>query len=388
MLPSRADRMRAVVKTVPAGGPQGTEIRNCPVPSPRPDEVLIRVAATALCGTDKHIYKWDPSIQNAVTPPRIYGHEFCGFVEVVGDDVRRHDLHPGDYVSAEMHVVCGECRQCRSGQGHICPRTRILGLHDNGSFAEFVKVPASNVIKLDPRYVPLEVGAFLDALGNAVHCTQLVDLAGKSVAILGFGPIGAMGAAIAEHSGAVQVIVTDVSDHALETARRWAATRNFADLHAFNVRNAPPEDLRAAVNEITDGGVDVVLEMSGAPTAINFGFEIVRPGGFVSLLGLPAGKAVTIQNYTDNLIFKGITVQGTVGRRMYETWQRMLALLQSGLNVSWIVQAQFDSLESFHDGMGSFERHEALKVVFFPEGKQSAKQYFQDVATETVASQS
>lgn len=373
--------MKAVVKTKPVGGPPGTEIRDCPRPVPNSDEVLVRVAATALCGTDKHIYKWDPSIQNAITPPRIYGHEFCGFIETVGEDVRRHDLLPGDYVAAEMHVVCGECRQCLSGQGHICRRTRILGLHEDGSFAEFVKVPATNVIRLDRRYVPLEAGAFLDALGNAVHSTQVVDLAGKSVGIMGFGPIGAMCAAIAEHSGAGQIIITDVSDHALETARRWAASRNFSNLHAFNVRNAPPEPLVADVNELTGGGVDVILEMSGAPSAINLGFDLVRPGGFVSLLGLPAGKALTIQNYTDNLIFKGITVQGIIGRRMYDTWLRMLALLHAGLDVGWIVQAQYDSLEDFHEGMGKFERHEALKVVFYPQGRRAAEEHFREAAT-------
>lgn len=365
--------MKAVVKSAPLDGPRGTEIRDCPVPEPGPDEILIRVAGAAICGTDKHIYHWDPSIQDSVHPPRIYGHEFCGFIESFGERAHRNGLQIGDYVSAEMHVVCGECPQCRSGQGHICIRTRIYGLHEDGAFAEFVKVPASNVIKLGP-YVPLRVGAFLDALGNAVHATQICDLAGKSVAITGFGPIGAMAAAIAEHSGASTVIVTDISDHALETARRWAAGRNFANLHAFNVKTADPQDVRKAVEVITDGaGVDIVLEMSGSSAAINFGLDIVRMGGFLSLLGLPAGHAVTINDYTRNVIFKGVTLQGIIGRRMYSTWQRMLSLLRSGLDVEWIVQATFDSLQEFHEGMGRFERHEALKVVFFPEGEQAAQ---------------
>ncbi|PYQ62617.1 MAG: hypothetical protein DMF58_01275 [Acidobacteria bacterium] len=225
--------MQAVVKSAPVDGASGTEIRDCPVPKPGPDEVLIRVAAAAICGTDKHIYHWDPSIRDQMRLPRIYGHEFCGFVEKFGERAHRENVSVGDYVSAEMHVVCGECPQCRSGQGHICAHTKILGLHDDGAFAEFVKVPASNVIKLGP-YVPLRVGAFLDALGNAVHASQVCDLAGATVAITGFGPIGAMAAAIAEHSGASTVVVTDVSDHALETARRWAAGRSFSNLHAFN----------------------------------------------------------------------------------------------------------------------------------------------------------
>src|SRR5712692_9943105 len=367
--------MQAVVKTSAVDGAAGTEIRDCPVPEPGPDEVLIRVAATAICGTDKHIYHWDPSIRDSVTPPRIYGHEFCGFVEKLGARAQRGyegHLETGDYVSAEMHAACGECPQCRSGQGHICVRTRIYGMHEDGAFAEFVKVPATNVIKLGP-FVPLRVGAFLDALGNAVHTTQVCDLAGKSVAITGFGPIGAMAAAIAEHSGASVVVVTDVSDQALETARRWAANRKFANLHAFNVRTTDPAEVRKQVDAITEGvGVDVVLEMSGSPTAINFALDIVRMGGFLSLLGLPAGHAVTIDDYTRNVIFKGITMQGIIGRRMYSTWQRMLALLRSGLDVEWVVQATYDSLSDFHEGMAKFMKHEALKVVFFPEGEVAA----------------
>lgn len=367
--------MIAVVKSAPLDGPDGTAIRECPVPEPGPGEVLIRVAATAICGTDKHIYHWDPSIHAAVRPPRVYGHEFCGFVERIGPGgARAHEgaLAEGDYVSAEMHIICGECPQCRSGNGHICIRTKIYGLHEDGCFAEFVKVPATNVIKL-PAFVPPRVGAFLDALGNAVHTTQVIDLAGKSVAITGFGPIGAMSAAIAEHSGASVVIVTDVQDHALETARRWAASRNYANLHAFNVRTTPKEEVQKAIAALTDGvGVDVVCEMSGSSAAINFGLEIVRMGGTLSLLGLPAGHSVTIDDYTHNVIFKGVTMHGVIGRRMYSTWQRMLGMLRSGLDIEWIVQSTHESLEEFHEGIGRFDRHEALKVVLFPEGEAKA----------------
>ena len=368
--------MIAVVKSAPLEGAAGTEVTECPTPKPGPGEVLIRVGAAAICGTDKHIYRWDPSIHASVKPPRIYGHEFCGFVEALGEGAERAyegALKVGDYVSAEMHVICGECPQCRSGNGHICIRTKIYGLHEDGAFAELVKVPASNVVKLPP-FVPLRVGAFLDALGNAVHTTQVVDLAGKSVAITGFGPIGAMSAAIAEHSGASVVIVTDVSDHALETARRWAAARAFENLHTFNVRTTDPKEVKKAIDALTDGvGVDVVCEMSGSSAAINFGLDIVRMGGTLSLLGLPAGHSVTIDDYTGNVIFKGVTMHGIIGRRMYSTWQRMLALLRSGLDVEWVVQATYDSLKDFHEGIAKFDRHEALKVVFFPEGESAAQ---------------
>ncbi len=364
--------MKAIVKTAPTDGPSGTEIREVPRPIPGEGEVLIRVAAAAVCGTDKHIYHWDPSIRDRFEVPRIYGHEFCGFVEELGPGVGRKDLAPGAYVSAEMHVVCGECVQCRTGNGHICQRTKIYGLHGDGAFAGYVKVPASNVIRLDARYVPVEVGAFLDALGNAVHTTQVVDLAGKTVAITGFGPIGAMAAAIAEHSGASTVIVTDISDHSLETARRWAASRKFSNLHVFNVATTGLDEIRSAVADLTDGGVDVLLEMSGAASAVNFGLDMLRPGGFMSILGLPAGRSMKIEDYSRNVVFKGITIQGIIGRRMYGTWHRMLALLQAGLDVRWVLQAEYDSLEGFHDGIAKFDRHEALKVVFYPAGKQFA----------------
>ena len=262
--------MLAVVKSAPVDGPEGTSVRDCPVSKPGPDEVLIRVAAAAICGTDKHIYHWDPSIRDKVTPPRVYGHEFCGFVEELGSRAQRSyegHLEIGDYVSAEMHVVCGECPRCRTGNGHICDRTRIYGLHEDGAFAEFVKVPSANVVKLG-RYVPLRVGAFLDALGNAVHATSVCDMAGKSVAITGFGPIGAMAAAIAEHSGASIVVVTDVSDHALETARRWAASHNFANLHAFNVRTMAAEEVTTKASpDLTSSAKSMPLPTAKASTS-------------------------------------------------------------------------------------------------------------------------
>lgn len=364
--------MKAVVKASEKSGREGTIVRDCPTPVPGAGEVLLRVAAAAICGTDKHIYHWDASIQDKVQTPRIYGHEFCGFVEELGPNTEGSGLRKGDYVSAEMHVVCGFCRQCRVGDGHICVNTRILGLHGDGAFAEFVKVPATNVIPLDPATVPLRVGAFLDALGNAVHTTQVVDLAGKSVAITGFGPIGAMAAAIAEHSGASRIIVADVSDAALETAARWAERKSFRKLDTYNVRSVS-DSIREEIRDNTSGGVDVVLEMSGAASAINFGLDIVRMGGFLSLLGLPSGHSLNIDNYTRNVIFKGVTMQGIIGRRMYATWQRMLSLLEGGLDVEWIVQAEFDALDDFHEGIGRFDRHEALKVVFYPEGKEASE---------------
>src|SRR5205085_341692 len=215
--------MLAVVKTKSKDGPEGTEVRDCPRPKPAPDQMLIRVAAAAICGTDKHIYHWDPSIHDSVKPPRIYGHEFCGFIEEIGERAHRPGFNVGDYVSAEMHVVDGECPQCRSGNGHICINTKIYGLHEDGAFAEFVTVPASNG------------------------------------------------------------------------------------------RSSSPADVKRAIDAVTDGvGVDVVMEMSGSAAAINFGLYIVRMGGTLSLLGLPAGQSVTINDYTRNVIFKGVTLHGII----------------------------------------------------------------------------
>jgi threonine 3-dehydrogenase len=168
------------------------------------------------------------------------------------------------------------------------------------------------------------------------------------------------------------IVVTDVSDQALESARRWADSRGYRNLITINVRSTSADEAKETVLRESDGGVDVVLEMSGAPTAVNFGLDIVRMGGIMSLLGLPAGHSLTINDYTRNVIFKGITLHGIIGRRMYSTWQRMLSLLQSGLDVEWIVQARYDSLSDFHEGIGRFDRHEALKVVFFPEGEEAA----------------
>ena len=364
--------MRAVVKIDERDGVDGTAIRDVETPSPRHGEILVRVGAAAICGTDKHIYHWHRSIQHSVVPPRVYGHEFCGFVEEIGPGVERRDLKVGDYVSAEMHVVCGVCHQCRSGNGHICVDTRILGLHEDGAFAEFVRVPATNVIPLNREVIPPHVGAFLDALGNAVHTTQVTDIAGASVLVSGFGPIGAMATAIAEHTGASRIIVTDISEHALETARRWADSRGYRNLTTFNVREMDAARVAEDIRDLTNGGVDVVLEMSGAPSAVNLSLDAVRMGGFLSLLGLPSGSSVTLDRYTENVIFKGVTLKGIIGRRMYDTWQRMLSLLEGGLDVDWIVQARVDSLDGFHDGMQRFDRQEALKVVIFPGGEQDA----------------
>lgn len=360
--------MTAVVKVAPSAGIEGTEVREVAVPSPGPGEVLVKVVATAICGTDRHIYNWDPSIQRAVAPPRTYGHEFCGEIASLGPSPGRSDLREGDYVSCEMHVVCGTCYQCRNGQGHICKNTKILGLHGDGCFAHYVAVPASNVIHLE-RSVPPRIGAFLDALGNAVHTTQVADLSGRSVAVLGFGPIGAMCASIAELSGASRIYVTDVSDAALAMAASWKERRGLDGVRIFDLRKAAPSDLLATVRDETYGGVDVVLELSGAESAINLGLEMVKNGGFLSLLGLTKGNDVTIAGYSKNVIFKGVTLKGIIGRQMYGTWYKMLDLLKSGLDVGYVVTHEYEDLGRFHEALELLNGGKAMKIVFYPHGR-------------------
>jgi threonine 3-dehydrogenase len=359
--------MTAVVKTRAAAGPDATEVKSVPVPAPGAAEVLIRVIATAVCGSDKHIYQWDPSMASMVTPPRVYGHEFCGEIVAFGPGGARPHLSEGQYVSAEMHVTCGHCRPCRTGQRHICENTRILGVHGDGCFAQYVVVPAFNVVPLDRRVVPPKVGAFLDALGNAVHTTQIADLSGKSVAVLGYGPIGAMCAEIARVSGASHIAITEVNAHATAFARRWVKARGLGNVTVLDLTRT--KDAAGSLREATGGGADVVLELSGAEASINLGLAAARRGATVSLLGLPKENAVTIRDYTNDLIFKGLTLRAVIGRRVFETWIKMLDLLAAGLDVADFVTNEFEGLGQFHEAMALLENRRAMKVVFYPNGK-------------------
>jgi threonine 3-dehydrogenase len=361
--------MQAVVKVDDHDGPEGTLVREARRPDPGPGEARLKVRAAAICGSDRHIYHWDPSVRHMIVPPRIYGHEFCGEIDGLGSAPGRDDLREGDYVSAEMHVTCGVCRACRAGRAHVCEVTEIIGFHRDGSFAEYVIVPARNVVPLERSIVPLKVGAFLDALGNAVHTVQDHELEGSSVAIMGYGPIGAMAAAIARHEGAARVYVLDVSDRALEQAERW---RQMVRADNVTVVRTGREEAAGATERVvdeTEGGVDLVLEMSGAPSAVNQALRIARMGGSVSLLGIPTTEAVTIERFSRDLIFKGLTIHAIIGRRIFSTWDRMLELLADGLDVAGLVSHEYDGLERFVEGMEAFDSHEALKVVFYPHGQ-------------------
>jgi threonine 3-dehydrogenase len=359
--------MQAVVKTRAAPGPQATVVKTVPTPRPGQAEVLIRVIATAVCGSDKHIYQWDPSMAGMVQVPRIYGHEFCGEIVAFGPGGKRPHLEEGQYVSAEMHVTCGHCRPCRTGQRHICENTKILGVHGDGCFAQYVVVPAFNVVPLDRKVVPPRVGAFLDALGNAVHTTQVADLSGKSVAVMGYGPIGGMCAEIARISGASHIAITEVNSQAAAHARRWARSRGARQVSVLDLTRT--KDAAGSLREALGGGADVVLELSGAESSINLALAAARRGATLSLLGLPKGKAVTIHDYTNDFIFKGLTLHAIVGRRIFETWIKMLDLLRAGLQVEDLVTNEFEGLEKFHEAMELLENRQAMKVVFYPNGR-------------------
>src|SRR5882724_8077544 len=301
------DMMLAVVK--PKAAP-GAEILEVKVPGFGRTDVLVKVKVASICGTDLHIYEWDRWAQNRIHPPLIPGHEFCGEVVAIGSEVTT--VKEGDFVSAEMHVACGKCYQCRTGEAHICQYVKIIGVDADGAFAEYVVIPESNIWKIDPA-IPPEYAAILDPLGNAVYTVLSGEIAGKTIAIVGCGPIGLFAIAVARACGASTVFAIEVNEH-----RRSLAKAMKADV----VLDPGKQDVRAEVLKYTNGiGVDVTAEMSGNPDGIRMGFDILRMGGRVSLLGTPKGPIEL--NLAKSIIFKGATVLGIHGRLMYKTWFQM-----------------------------------------------------------------
>src|SRR3984893_6521517 len=293
------DTMLAVVK--PEAAP-GAEIRECKITAYGRGDVLVKVKVASICGTDLHIYEWDRWAQGRIHPPLIPGHEFCGEVVALGDEVT--SVKKGDFVSAEMHVACGKCLQCRTGEAHICQNVKIIGVDSNGAFAEYVVIPESNIWKLDPA-IPQEYASILDPLGNAVHSVLAGEIAAKTVAITGCGPIGLFAIAVARAVGATTIFAIELNEHRRKIAR---------EMKADYVLDPSKEKASAIVMEKT-GGVYVVLEMAGHPDSIRTAFDIVRRGGRISLLGLTS-KPISL-NFSEDIIFKGITIQGINGRRMY-----------------------------------------------------------------------
>ncbi len=339
--------MKALVKTT--AGP-GFELRDVPVPQILDNEVLIRVRATGVCGTDLHIFNWDDWAAGRCRPPFTVGHEFAGEVAEVGNLVT--DVRVGDRVTAEGHIVCGRCHMCRTGNGHICPFTRIIGVDRDGCFAEFISMPATNVWHLDDS-IPFEIGGIHDPMGNAFHTAlEGTEIPGATVLVTGCGPIGIFAVGICVAAGASRVIASDVNPRRLELAKRMGAH------DAVN-----PVQVAETVRAATDGlGVDVVLEMSGVPAAIHQALKEVRPGGRVQMLGIPS-KSMDLDLATE-VIFKGITIYGVIGRRMYETWIQMSQFLRSGkFDPTAVITHRFP-LENFEEAMQVIKSGDAGKVVF------------------------
>jgi threonine 3-dehydrogenase len=354
-----------LMKGIQLTAPGQYRLRNdLPVPEPGPKEVRIRVAASGICGTDVHICQGDPSMSSIIAPPVTLGHEFCGHVDKLGPGVDGKKLALGDYVSAEMHEVCRECPACRAGAFHACMRTKIHGINLDGAFAEFVVVSAGNVVKL-PADLPVPVGAVLDPLGNAVHTAMKVPLDGRTVAIVGYGPIGAMCGEVASFVGARHIFLLDVQDQALARAREWIARRSLG--HRASVIDARKDPVEAVVAE-TRGGVDVALEISGHPTGINNALRMTRAAGHVVHLGLPKGDSVAIEKFSKNFIFKGLTLHAVIGREMFRTWEQMLDLLANGMEIADFITAEMP-LDQFGTGVERFGKGQEQKVVLYPAGR-------------------
>lgn len=320
--------MRAIAKLQPRVGVELTEV---PVPRPGINDVLIKIKKTSICGTDIHIYNWDAWAQKTIKPSMVIGHEFVGEIAEVGANVQGFQV--GDLVDGEGHIVCGHCRNCLAGRRHLCKDTRGVGVNRDGAFAEYLCIPASNAVHVDPT-IPLDVLSCFDPLGNATHTALQFDLVGEDVLITGAGPIGCMAVAIAKKAGARNIVITDVNPERLVLAQRMGATR------ATDVRT---ENLRDIQRELgMKEGFDVGLEMSGNPRALNDMIANMFHGGRIALLGIMPESAAVDWNA---VVFNMLTIKGIYGREMYETWYKMTAMIQSGLDISPVITHRFDYTE-------------------------------------------
>ncbi|MBA3535374.1 MAG: L-threonine 3-dehydrogenase [Tatlockia sp.] len=316
--------MKSLVK---AKSEPGIWMQDVPVPEFGFNDVLIKIHKTAICGTDIHIYSWDDWAQATIPVPMTVGHEFYGEIVELGSEVR--GLKVGQRVSGEGHVTCGLCRNCRAGRTHLCRNTEGIGVNRPGCFAEFLSLPASNVIVL-PDNISADQASILDPLGNATHCALAFNVVGEDVLITGAGPIGIMAVAILRHIGARHIVITDVNEYRLELARKMGASR------AINIRKQSINEVMAELSMIE--GFDVGLEMSGNPTALNDLVQAMTHGGHIALLGIPPQKTMINWN---QVIFKGLIIKGIYGREMFETWYKMIAMLQSGLNIAPVMTHHF-----------------------------------------------
>ncbi|ACS80948.1 L-threonine 3-dehydrogenase [Maridesulfovibrio salexigens] len=337
--------MKALVKSK---AEEGIWMEEVPVPECGHNDVLIKVKKTAICGTDIHIYNWDSWAQQTIPVPMVVGHEFVGTIEKMGGEVQ--GLALGDRVSAEGHVTCGHCRNCRAGKRHLCRNTIGVGVNRPGCFAEYVCVPAVNVFKLNDAITD-DVASIFDPLGNAVHTALSFDLVGEDVLITGAGPIGMMAVAVARHAGARHVVITDINDYRLDLAGKMGATRTV---------NVTKEKLEDVMNELgMTEGFDVGLEMSGSPAAFGEMLDKMNHGGNIALLGiLPDNTAID----WNQVVFKGLKLKGIYGREMFETWYKMASMLQSSLDVTPAITHHF-KIDDFQKGFDVMRSGQSGKVI-------------------------
>ncbi len=340
-----AETMKALVK---AKDEPGIWMRDEPLPKPGADDVMIKICKTAICGTDMHIYHWDEWAQKTIPVPMIVGHEYGGEIVEIGKNVT--GLVVGQRVSGEGHLVGCTSRNARAGRFHLDPDTKGVGVNIPGAFAEYLVIPAFNTIAL-PDEVSMDVAAILDPMGNAVHTALSFDLVGEDVLITGAGPIGIMAAAIARHAGARHVVLTDVNDYRLELAAK------VADVRTVNVER---EDLKDVMAELRmTEGFDVGMEMSGIPKALDQMVDNMIMGGHIALLGIAPGKSTVDWS---KIIFRALTLKGIYGREMFETWYKMLAMLQSGLNLDAVITHHLD-VDDFQTGFDAMNSGNSGKVV-------------------------
>jgi threonine 3-dehydrogenase len=340
-----SNMMRALVK---AKAEPGLWMERVPIPEIGPNDVLIEVKKSAICGTDVHIWNWDEWAAKTVPVPLVTGHEFVGTVADVGSAVSEYTI--GQRVSGEGHIVCGHCRNCRAGRGHLCRNTLGVGVHRAGSFAEYVALPQHNVVAI-PDDIPDEVAAIFDPLGNAVHTALSFDLVGEDVLVTGAGPIGIMGALVAQCVGARKVVITDINPARLELARR---------MNVHHVVDASREHLREVMREegMTEG-FDVGLEMSGSAKAFRDMIDVMNNGGKIAILGIaPTGFEID----WNKVIFKMLTLKGIYGREMFETWYKMIALVQGPLDVSGLITHRI-GIDDFEAGFAAMRSGSSGKVV-------------------------
>ncbi|MCY1128123.1 L-threonine 3-dehydrogenase [Frigidibacter sp. RF13] len=337
--------MKALVKAKPE---EGLWMERRPVPEIGPDDVLIRINKTGICGTDIHIWNWDEWAKRTVPVPLVTGHEFAGEIVELGRDVR--DLKIGQRCSGEGHLIGHQSRQSRSGKFHLDPETRGIGVNEQGAFAEYLRLPAFNVVPL-PDEIDDEIGAILDPLGNAVHTALSFDLIGEDVLITGAGPIGIMAAAVARHVGARHVVITDVNQARLDLAAE------VTDVLPVNVAT---QDLKEVEGKLKmQQGFDVGMEMSGNQAALDQMVENMVMGGRIAMLGIPPGKSPVDWS---RIVFKAITIKGVYGREIFETWYKMIAMLQNGLDIRKVITHRF-KVDEFEDGFAAMKSGLSGKVV-------------------------